>query len=259
VDPLAAVLDDLAAETSSLLEVLEGLEEAAWATPTPAEAWDIRAQIVHLTYFDETAALAVSDPEAFAAHRSGLRRLGPDSAAVLDPELEGLGPAGLLARFGHSRRALIDLYRRQDRRQRVPWYGPDMSVISAATARLMETWAHGVDVRDALGAAVEWTPRLRHVAHIGFATRRFSLQIHGMEAPPGDPRVELATGDGGVWTFGPEDTPDRLSGPALDFCLVVTQRRPLDATALEMTGEAVADWMSVAQAFAGRPTTTQRR
>jgi uncharacterized protein (TIGR03084 family) len=65
--------------------------------------------------------------------------------------------------------------------------------------------------------------------------------------------VDLASPSGETWTWGPEDADDRITGPALDFCLVVTQRRHVDDTALQIEGPAATEWMSIAQAFAGPP------
>jgi hypothetical protein len=45
-----------------------------------------------------------------------------------------------------------------------------------------------------------------------------------------------------------------VTGRAEEFCLVVTQRRHVDDTDLEVTGALATDWMSKAQAFAGAPT-----
>ena len=43
-----------------------------------------------------------------------------------------------------------------------------------------------------------------------------------------------------------------MTGTALDFCLVVTQRRHVDDTALQVTGGTARGWLTIAQAFAGR-------
>src|SRR5205085_3662669 len=108
---------------------------------------------------------------------------------------------------------------------RVPWYGPDMAVASSITARIMETWAHGQDVADALGVRRPPTTRLRHVCDIGIRARPFSYRNRGL-APPETPlRVELTAPDSTVWESGPADAPDRVTGTAVDFALVVTQRR----------------------------------
>jgi len=129
-----------------------------------------------------------------------------------------------------------------------------MGAKSFLTARLMECWAHGQDVADAV--AIERTPtdRVRHIAQLGFITRGWSYVNRGMEVPTGDVRVELTGPSGAVWRFGPGGATDVVTGPALDFCLVVTQRRHVDDTALHVTGEVARDWLEKAQAFAGGPT-----
>ncbi len=67
-------------------------------------------------------------------------------------------------------------------------------------------------------------------------------------------RVELEAPGGDRWTWGDQELKDVVAGPAEDFCLVVTQRRHLDDTALTVRGPLAAEWMSIAQAFAGPPT-----
>jgi len=128
-----------------------------------------------------------------------------------------------------------------------------MAARSFITARLMETWAHGQDVRDSLGLAPEASGRLRHVAHIGVRARPFAYATNQRDLPAGDIRVELRSPDGETWAWGDETAPDRVVGDALDFCLVVTQRRHVDDTALDVAGPLAAEWMSIAQAFAGPP------
>lgn len=257
-DPLDELLADLAVETAALVAVLERLSPDEWASPTPAPGWAVADQVTHLLFFDEAAAMAVQDPGRFRAHAAELQRRGPDFAGAVAADLRTLRPEEVLARFTAARAALISTYSGQDRRRRVPWYGPEMSLMSAATARLMETWAHGVDVADALGAPLATRPGLRHVAHLGYSTRRFCYANRGQEPPGADPLVELGAGDGAAWVFGSPGATDRVVGGALDFCLVVTQRRTVEQTGLDVTGSGARSWMAVAQAFAGPPTTTTR-
>jgi uncharacterized protein (TIGR03084 family) len=131
-----------------------------------------------------------------------------------------------------------------------------MSPASFATARLMEYWAHGQDIADGLGLARRPTARIRHVCHLGVRTRGFSFAIRGLPAPSEDVRVELVGPAGEHWAWGEEAAVDTVRGPALDFALVVTQRRLVDDTALEVHGDVAAQWMRIAQAFAGGPTLT---
>jgi uncharacterized protein (TIGR03084 family) len=148
---------------------------------------------------------------------------------------------------------MLDVFSSLDPGERLPWYGPPMSAMSFATARLMETWAHGQDVRDTLGLAPLATERLRHVAHIGVRARPFAYATNGRDAPGGDIYVELEAPSGEVWTWGDPASPDRVSGPALDFCLVATQRRHPADSALEVQGPLAEDWIGIAQTFAGPP------
>jgi uncharacterized protein (TIGR03084 family) len=117
----------------------------------------------------------------------------------------------------------------------------------------METWAHGGDVAAALGVSRTPTARLRHVAHLGVRTRDFAFIVHN-RTPPADPfRVELDAPDGTVWEWGPVDAAQSVTGPALDFCRLVTQRVHRADTALGATGPDADAWLDLAQAFAGPP------
>jgi uncharacterized protein (TIGR03084 family) len=117
----------------------------------------------------------------------------------------------------------------------------------------METWAHGQDIADAVGVSRPATGRLRHIAHLGVRTMTFSFALNDRPSPASPIRVELAGPGGGQWDWGPPEAADRVAGTALDFCLVVTQRRHLSDTALAVTGDGATAWMSIAQAFAGAP------
>ena len=122
-----------------------------------------------------------------------------------------------------------------------------------ATARLMETWAHGLDVADTLGITRPATARLRSIAHIGVRTRDFAFALHGL-TPPAEPfRVELRAPDGSTWTWGPDDAAQRVTGSAEDFCMLVTQRRPRAALDVQVVGDDAEKWLPIAQAFAGPP------
>ncbi len=248
-----AICDDLAAEHGALDRLVRDLPDEAWDRATPAEGWMVRDQISHLWFFDGTARLAVVDPDAFRQTSEELLR---DVRTGIDPSIEpgrAIAPGELLAAWRAGRGALLDALRPLDPKARVPWYGPAMGARSFATARLMETWAHGQDVADALGVSREATVRLRHVAHIGVLARPFAYATRGLVAPAVDVRVELDAPTGDQWTWGSEDAADVVAGDALDFCLVVTQRRhPVD-TGLAIRGACAEEWMGIAQAFAGPP------
>ena len=250
---LAPLLADLRAEGEALDVVVAQLEETAWLGPTPAEGWTIAHQIAHLHWTDELATRAATDPDEFTA---AMNRFGPSLGSVVDDAAaEGArsDPDELLAAWRAGRTALADALTALPDGTKLPWFGPPMSAASMATARLMETWAHGLDVTDALHAPPSVSARLRHVAHIGVRTRDFAFAQNRL-APPAEPfRVELTAPDGSVWTWGPEDASQRVTGPALDFCLRVTRRRHRADLALEAVGPDAGRWLDLAQAFAGPP------
>jgi uncharacterized protein (TIGR03084 family) len=251
--------DDLAAESAELRALISPLDEHGWRRATPAAGWTIADQVSHLAHFDDVAVQSATDPDVFRAELEQIVATGgidPDAIAESYRDLSG---ADLLTWFDSSRDRLLEVFTGLDPSLRVPWFGPPMSAASSLTARIMETWAHGQDVADALGVTRRPTDRLRHVAHIGVGARAFSFAVHGRDQPADPIRVELVAPDGGSWTWGPADATDRVTGPALGFCLAVTQRRHRDDVGLEITGPAATAWMAIAQAFAGKPGTGRER
>lgn len=247
-----AICDDLFAEYEALDAIVASLTEEQWSTPTPADGWSVRDQISHLWFFDVRELLALTDPDAFAADMAELLASGGTEASVAPGR--SMTGAALLDAWRRDRARLLEVAREVDPSARVPWYGPSMAARSAITARLMETWAHGQDVVDALGSSRASTDRLRHVAHIGVRARPFSYMIHGREVPAEPVYVALRAPSGDTWEWG-EPSEHHVTGDALDFCLVVTQRRHVRDTGLVVQGAAALDWIEIAQAFAGAPGT----
>jgi uncharacterized protein (TIGR03084 family) len=250
---LGELCDDLLAERADLVAVLEPLDDDGWRTPTPAPGWTVLDQITHLAFFDDRTRQAIVDPEAFlagVAHALTDVDGFTDEVAAAHRNLTGEEELAWLARAGLE---LTDTARPLDGSLRVPWYGPTMSLTSHLTARIMETWAHGQDVVDALGVTRPPSDRLRHIAFLGARAVPNSYLARGLAVPEAPIRVELTGPAGEVWAFGPDDAADVVRGPALDFCLVVTQRRHRDDTALTTEGPVAGEWLSIAQAFAGPP------
>ncbi|MCI4676491.1 TIGR03084 family metal-binding protein [Candidatus Mycolicibacterium alkanivorans] len=254
-----ALADDLAAETAELRATLGAMTPADWRRPTPARGWCIGDQVSHLAYFDDAAVQATTDPDGFLAELARWNAEGGVNPDTICARFRDLPGEALLAWFDEARTRLLTSFRRIDPAARVPWFGPSMSAASSLTARLMETWAHGQDIVDTLGLDRKPTDRLRHVAHLGVRARAFSYTANGRQALDLPVRVELTAPSGATWSWGPHDAADRVSGPALDFCLVVTQRRHPEDAALAITGRAAGEWMAIAQAFAGPPGAGRQR
>jgi uncharacterized protein (TIGR03084 family) len=247
------VIDDLRAESDELDRLVAGLRPEQWSLPTPAPGWTLAHQIAHLTWTDRSALLAVTDADAFQA-LVDKALTAPDSFVDEGAE-EGarLPPAELLPTWRTGRAALDQALRTAPAGARFPWYGPPMSAASMATARLMETWAHGLDIADALGVVRPPTERLKHVVRLGVRTRDFAYTVHGLTPPTEEFRVELTAPSGEVWAHGPEEAAQRVTGPALDFCLLVTRRAHRADLALTALGPDADRWLDIAQAFAGPP------
>ena len=248
---LDQVLTDLEHEGAALEAMVEPLDEAGWRMPTPAEGWDIATQIAHLAWTDEVAVAAATDREQWDA--LVVEALTDPLGYVDAHALEGgrAAPGEVLARWRRARRALDLVLRDYPEGEKIPWFGPPMSPASMATARFMESWAHALDVAEALGIEPEPTDRVRHVAHLGVRTRNFAFGVHSQQPPTEEFRVELRSPSGELWVWGPVDAAQSVRGSAYDFCLRVTQRRHRDDLDLVAVGPDADRWLDLAQAFAG--------
>jgi uncharacterized protein (TIGR03084 family) len=247
------LLADLRSGNDELLALLAPLTEEAWETPTPSPGWAIRDQVSHLAWNDDAARRAMEDAESFVAERpvdlAGIQAMVDAVVA----EHRHLAPQRLFSWLEGSRRKLIDAAGTLDPATRIPWFGPDMTVASKLTARIMETWAHTQDVADALG--VERTPDrlVRHVVFLGLRALPNAFRIRGLDVPDVPLRLELVAPDGERWELGEPTADQVVAGPALDLALLVTQRRHRDDTALLAHGQVAETWLTIAQAYAGPP------
>lgn len=249
----AAFVADLQAESDDLDALVAPLAAKDWAIMTPAPGWTIAHQIGHLLWTDRVSLLSVTDEAAFGA---ALGAAAADPAGFVDAgaeELAAMPPATLLADWRSTRRRLHEALLAVSDGRKLPWFGPPMSASSMATARLMETWAHGLDVADALGVTRAPTARLRSVAHIGVRARDYAFVVNNL-TPPSEPfYVELRGPGGDTWSWGPPEAAQRVTGSAEHFCFLVTQRRPRHALDVTAVGEDAQRWLQIAQAFAGPP------
>jgi uncharacterized protein (TIGR03084 family) len=247
------ILADLEAENDDLDGLVSGISADQWRLPTPAPGWTIAHQISHLTSTAAVATLAATDPAAFAARRA---ELGKDFNAATDAgaaEFADGPPEQLLARWRETRSGLQDALAAVPAGQRLPWIVTPVSPATMASIRLMELFGHGQDIADALGIERPATDRLVHVAWFGVRTRDYAFVNRGLAVPAGEFDVKLVAPSGGEWTWGPGDAKQSVSGPGLDFCLLVTQRRHRDDLSLVASGPDADRWLDIAQAYAGPP------
>jgi uncharacterized protein (TIGR03084 family) len=249
---------DFMDESAALHALVAPLGEAALAERTAFKGWTIGDVIGHLHFWNRAADLSLGDPAAFA-------RLGAEVMAALGAggtlraferrALGDLSGRALVADWHDFFRAMAGRFQAADPSARVKWVGPDMSVRSAITARLMETWAHGQAVYDLLGVVRRNTDRIRNIAVLGVNTYAWSFKVRGAAPPLPQPHVRLTAPSGETWTWNEPSESELVSGTAEAFCQVVTQVRNVADTALVVRGAAATAWMATAQCFAGPPET----
>jgi uncharacterized protein (TIGR03084 family) len=246
---MASMVADLAAEQDVLLSLLGDIDDDDWLRPTPARGWDVRDTVSHLAHTDETAIDTMTGGPHPLNLESG-RFATPDdytlAGCLRGRRLSGREVRAWWERTSAREREVIDAL---EPGFRVPW-GLGMSPPAFVTARLMETWAHSLDVHTALGVRLLDTDRLRHVAWIGYRALPYAYSVAGQD-PPADPvRVELTGPHGDVWRLGPDDAPAVIRGPAGEFCRLFVQRLDrADATGLIADGAAADAALAVARAY----------
>ncbi|MEZ0364914.1 TIGR03084 family metal-binding protein [Mycobacterium sp. pUA109] len=249
----APVVADLRAESDEFDALVASLPAQRWAAPTPAPGWTIAHQIGHLLWTDRVSLIAITDEPGFG---EVLTAASANPAGFVDAgaeELAGTPPSALLADWRDTRTRLHDALLTVADGRKLPWFGPPMSAASMATARLMETWAHGLDVADALGVTRPATARLRSIAHLGVRTRDYAFIVNGLTPPAEEFHVELRAPGGDTWSWGPPDAAQHVTGSAEHFCFLVTQRRALSTLDITAGGDDARRWLQIAQAFAGPP------
>lgn len=251
-DRRTAVLGALTAEGDHLDSWVADLSEEEWRRPTPAPGWTVAHQIAHLVAVFRLATLAATRPEKFAALQADLR--DRDFTETVESALSehlALPPRELLTRWRADREVAVRALSAVPPDSLVPWLVNPLPPPVLAAAGLMETFAHGQDVADALGLPREPTDRLRHVVSFAVRTRDFGYQARGLTPPEELFRFEILMPSGERLMFGPEDAVQRVTGPALDFCLLVTRRRHRDDLGVTAEGELADHWLDIAQAYRG--------
>ena len=239
--------DDLRAEGEELRALLTDLSADDWSRPTPFKSWTVNDVVNHLHSGDWMAVQSLSNPEGFRELARAVHR-GTSS----DKPYQGSGPE-LLQHWHDYFEQMCNLLAASDPKRRCPWFGPDMGVRMFATARQMETWAHGHDIYDLLGRQRVYTDRLKHIAEIGVRTFGWTFVNRKQEPPGPAPHVVLTAPSGVEWAWNAANDESCVRGTAVDFCHVVTQGRNVADTQLEVIGSVAQQWMAIAQCFAGPP------
>jgi enediyne biosynthesis protein E11 len=245
------VISDLTAEAEEFEALVTGLEEEGWRRPTPAPGWSVAHQVAHLAFIFRLAGTAASDAETFGvmAAKAAADFDGAVNAALADYLADP--PEVLLSRWRAERDTAIKALAAVPANQVVPWLVRPLPPAVLASAGMMELFAHGQDIADALGVTRERTDRLWWIALFVSLTWDFGYQARGMTPPAAPFRYELTAPSGATWEFGPADAEQKITGPAEDLCLLATRRRHRDDLALTATGPDADVWLDIAQAYRG--------
>lgn len=250
---LHGVFADLSAEGEALDRLVSGLSAAEWDLPTPAPGWTIRHQIGHISSTAQIAFVAATDPAALTARFSGAVA---DFDAALDAMLRQYlaePPDRLLPRWRAERAAATEALAAVPPDALLPWLTRPMPAWLLATAGVQELFAHGQDIADALGIEREYTDRIHHLVAFVESNRDYGYQVRGLTPPSFPFRFELTAPSGETWVSGPEDAPEKVTGPAVDFFLLVTRRRHRDDVAVTASGPETDRWLDIAQSYRGAP------
>ncbi|MFC4586703.1 TIGR03084 family metal-binding protein [Sphaerisporangium corydalis] len=248
---LDEVLQALTTDGEELDRLVAGIDASQWELPTPAPGWTIHDQIAHLAFIFKLAGTAASNAEAFKAMTAGAEK---DFNGAVNAALSlytGDSPEVLLSRWRAERSAVVEALAAVPAGEVVPWLVNPLPPIILACAGIMEQFAHGQDIADALGVRREATDRLKHLVVFAVLTKDFGYLSRGLTPPSVDFRFEITGPSGELWAYGPENATQRVSGPAEDFCLLVTRRRHRDDLAVVATGDEADHWLDIAQCYRG--------
>ncbi len=243
---------DFREECDAIDALLAPLSEADFATATRFKGWTIGEIVEHLHLFNIAVDCGLESDAAFAEFCAKILPNMAKGHRALQRDWFGDTPArDTYQAWRELYPALADRFAKADPEARLKWFGPDMSARSAIIARQMEHWAHAQAIYDVLGVERQDADRLRNVAHIGVTTYSWSHKVNGMEPPKPKPYVRLTAPGGDIWEWNDPQDENRVEGPAVDFCQVVTQCRNVADVELTTVGETAARWMKTAQCFAG--------
>jgi uncharacterized protein (TIGR03084 family) len=247
---------DFRDESDALLALMDGLDSSDWARQTQFKCWTPNDIIAHLHMGNYAADLSLKGGDEFTAFGRRLAELGRNTGKHLDAThlwLGGLKNRELLTLWWDFYREMAERFAVADPKARVKWFGPDMSVLSSISARLMETWAHGQAIYDLFGKLRVDTDRIKNIAVIGINTFGWTFTNRGLKPSGVRPTVRLNAPSGALWEWPQPDSDDLIEGSATEFCQVVAQSRNIADTSLKVVGETARAWMAIAQCFAGPP------
>ena len=252
---LSSIVRDLREEGDELHALLSDMDTGFWTQESTFKRWTIWDVVAHLHFSDHMALTSLESADGFKALWQEIANSTLTSYTTEWLKKDGLTLTGpeLLDRWRELFLTLCDALEKADPTERFAWAGPGMKARMFATARQMETWAHGWEVYDLMQVTRRHSDRLKNIAEIGVRTYGWTFTNRGLEVPEDAPYISLNAPSGQRWEWNDPAAEHRVEGEAVEFCQVVTQVRNIADTGLSVTGDNAHAWMRIAQCFAGPP------
>lgn len=239
------ILSDLVAEEQALDQFLQRISERQWSLPTSAPGWSIKDTVSHLAHTEDFAAKAIAGGSA-VVEDAGITDVNEWTAVGVKIGRD-MRYQQVIEWWRNSRADVVDALSRMEGTDRVSWIHGDMSARAFGTLRLMETWAHGLDIKDAMDGLLTYdedeedptadTSRIRHIAWLAHRMLPFAFAEAGEEYPDSGIRLELMGPRYSRWVYGPEDAKDVIKGIAGEWCRIAVHRLEHTATSLKAEGD----------------------
>lgn len=244
---------DFREESEALYQIIEPISDDTYQQKTQFKNWTLNDVLAHLHMWNWAADQSLKDPERFGQFLNELMtEMATSTLREFETKwLDGLKNKELLLEWRRYYLEMSNRFEAADPKKRVKWAGPDMSVRSSISARLMETWAHGQEVFDQLGVVRRNKDRIKNIAVLGMNTFGWTFMVRKMDVPEDKPYVKLTAPSGEIWEWETPSSENFVEGNAEEFCQVVTQVRNIADTSLKVVGKTATLWMSIAQCFAG--------
>lgn len=245
------ILNGFIAEQSLVDALVNDLTDEQWQTPLPdVEMWNIKDAIIHIAFFDYAATKLIAgeaeDLVALSQAESG------EDQYVRATKFHHLTGPEVLSWWREVRTRLVNQLYDKNPKDRVPWApGLPMSAKSLASARLMELWAHSVDIYDALGIDPVVKDRITSTLFLSWQARPNAYRINNLEMPDTPMYLELTLPSGELWAKGDPGAQNYIKGSAKEWALVAIRRRNWMDTELEVVGEEARRYASIVQTYAG--------
>ena len=246
-------LGDLIAEQATVDALVQDFTDEQWnLTAAYCSHWKLRDTIGHIAFFDYCAA------ELLNGRGESVNQVADDFSAQDEhfriAKVQEMSGPEVLAWWREQRTIMNNAFMEGGPKGRVPWAAgiPPMGNRSLASARLMELWAHSVDIYDALGLDPVVKDRITSTLFLSWQGRPNMYNVNGLEFDPEKPMyLELVLPSGEIWAKGDPESPDYIKGTAKDWALVSIRRRNWMDTGLEVVGDEARTYAGIVQTYAG--------